>query len=809
MEGAKEGAGIGFSLAAANSSVSGWDLDSTVLVLGSPGGNAGFGKTHFLDIPSDYAVEGQDFYADCNGNDSLDLMELLLMPAEVDCNGDDVIDECQLEWNDCNQDGILDECQLDASTDCNGNGRLDTCDLNDGQDDCNGDGILDACQLDASTDCDADGVLDMCQLNADPIADCDMNGVLDSCDLAGDPGLDCDNNMIFDACQILSDPAYWDCDGNGLLDVCEIMADPETLDCDGDNVLDVCTLASNPGADCDDDGILDACQELTPPLIPAIWFTQQFVDGVDLDGLGIRLSPTGNSSPPFYQFCTVLAENVWLDPTTHTVLPLLDDEASLQILPFPFQFAGETWNDVYIGSNGNVTFGTSDTNYVQTLVSHFALKRLSVLFTDLNPQDGGQVLYGTGPLGSAVVTWYELPEYNVLGSSNTAQLVLHPDGAIEMSWQAITTPAAIVGASMGDNLGPGFVQTDLSNSFDCVTRGLAPDGDCNENGVADICESVPAGNPWWGTEHFTGDFDLSYQMVRWQPTGSSTAPRWQVCSEAISAFPIDPIGGTAISMMDDDSYMVPIGFSFPFADQMWTDVYIGSNGYLTFGTFDISREDNLNTHFQLPRISGLMTDLNPDISGEIRVQQGPGGSLVVTWIGVPIYGLIEFDIDMQILLHPNGVVEIAWLDAVVFDAVVGISEGTTFPMGFSQTDLSAAGNACEQVRAFDDCDGSGVADDIEIALGCLADYDFNGIPDLCEGGGMVVGLPSQCPHDVTADGKVDIRDLLEVLEHWGPVKFGSFEARCDFVPTKGDQQVDVDDLVEIIYAMQAGCGQPS
>jgi hypothetical protein len=204
-----------------------------------------------------------------------------------------------------------------------------------------------------------------------------------------------------------------------------------------------------------------------------------------------------------------------------------------------------------------------------------------------------------------------------------------------------------------------------------------------------------------------------------------------------------------------------------------------------------------------------MTDLNPDISGEIRVQQGPGGSLVVTWISVPIYGLIEFDIDMQILLHPNGVVEIAWLDAVVFDAVVGISEGTTFPMGFSQTDLSAAGNACEQVRAFDDCDGSGVADDIEIALGCLADYDFNGIPDLCEGGGMVVGLPGQCPHDVTADGKVDIRDLLEVLEHWGPVKFGSFEARCDFVPTKGDQQVDVDDLVEIIYAMQAGCGQPS
>jgi hypothetical protein len=282
-----------------------------------------------------------------------------------------------------------------------------------------------------------------------------------------------------------------------------------------------------------------------------------------------------------------------------------------------------------------------------------------------------------------------------------------------------------------------------------------------------------------------------------------------VCSETIHSFPVDPIGGTAISMMDDDSYLVPIGFAFPFADQIWTEVYIGSNGYLTFGTADFSYEDSLFTHFQLPRISGLMTDLSPDIAGEIRVQQGPAGSLVVTWLGVPIYGQAEFDVDMQILLHPNGAVEIAWLDAVVFSAIVGISEGILLPMGFSQTDLSAAGSACEMVRAFDDCDGSGVADDIEIALGCLADYDFNGIPDLCEGGGVVVGLPGRCPHDVTADGKVDIRDLLEVLEHWGPVKFGSNEARCDFVPTKGDQQVDVDDLVEIIYAMQAGCGQPS
>ena len=858
MEGAEEGAGIGLSLEAANSSVSGWNFESTVVVLGSPGGNAGFGKAHFLDIPSYYAVEGEDFDADCNGNDSLDLMELLLVPAEVDCNGDGVIDECQLEWNDCNQDGILDECQTDANSDCNGNGKLDTCDLDDGHDDCNGDGILDECQTDANSDCNGNGRLDTCDLddghddcNGDGIldecqtdanSDCNGNGRLDTCDL-NDGQDDCNGDGILDECQIdastdcngngrldtcdLNDGQDdcngdgvldecqidngTDCNGDGSLDECQLLNDPAHWDCNEDGNLDECQLLNDPAVwDCNDDGILDACQLPAPPIIPGIWLTEQFLNGVDLAGLGIRLSPTGNSAPPFYQLCTVLAEDVWLDPTGHTVLPLLDDEASLQYLPFPFQFAGETWTDVYVGSNGNVTFGTSDDTYIQTLAVHYALKRLSVLFVDLDPSAGGQVLYDspTGPLAPVVVTWAAIPEYQVTGTSNTAQLVLHPDGTIEMSWQAMTTPAAIAGLSLGSGFDPGFVQTDLSNSFDCVTRGLTPNGDCNENGVVDLCEGVGAGNPWWGTEHFAGDFDLAYKLVRWEPNGSSTAPRWQVCSDALHSFPVDPSGGTAISMMDDDSYSVPIGFVFPFADQMWTDVYIGSNGYLTFGTFDISHEDSLFMHFQLPRISGLMTDLDPGDAGEIRVQQGPSGSLVVTWIGVPLFGWTGFTVDMQILLHPDGAIEIAWLNGVVFNAVVGISEGISVPMGFSQTDLSAAGSACELVRAFDDCDASGVADDIEIALGCLADYDLNGIPDLCEGGGLIGGMPGLCPRDVTADGRVDIRDLLEVLRHWGPVKFGSIEARCDFVPTKGDQQVDVDDLVEIIYAMQTGCGQP-
>ena len=44
------------------------------------------------------------------------------------------------------------------------------------------------------------------------------------------------------------------------------------------------------------------------------------------------------------------------------------------------------------------------------------------------------------------------------------------------------------------------------------------------------------------------------------------------------------IDGTLLSLGDDSTQEVPLGFTFPYQGQNWTSVWVNSNGNLTFGT---------------------------------------------------------------------------------------------------------------------------------------------------------------------------------------------------------------------------------
>ncbi|MDP6890483.1 MAG: FG-GAP repeat protein [Phycisphaerales bacterium] len=743
-----EGAGTGASVAVNYSLVDQWGFPTVTVVVGAPGRHGGFGAATLVDVPVDDSGE------DCNNDGRFDPMEVLFEPDIYDCDGN----------------GEHDACQLDH---------------------------------DSWLDCDSNGQIDSCQWSDDPALDCDGNGELDSCQIENDPAaFDCDEDGVLDSCTLASNPES-DCDGNGELDSCQIENDPAAFDCDEDGVLDSCTIASNPEADCDGNGVLDVCEPSSNP-IDVWWMTEQFADGVDLAGLGIRLSPTGNQSPPLWQLCTTQSGDVWLDPSSHIPLSLTDDDWELRSLPFTFNYANQDWTDVFVGSNGYLTFSVGDSTYTETLVAHFDRPRISGFFDDLDPSEGGEVLVGLGPSGSFVVTWQDVPQYMMPGTSNTVQVVLHPNGVVEMSWPSLTATTAIVGPSIGDGVPNDLVLADLSNAWDCEAKPISG-GDCNENGLPDACEIGPVGEPLWGVEHFTGDFDLGYTQVRWSPTGLAQPPFWQVCSENMPTLPIDTVGHSQVLLYDDDSQSWPIGFSFPFMGVAHSTVNIGSNGYVDFSSEgDTAHETDLYTFFQESRIAGFMADLDPEAGGQVLAGNGPGGSFVITYQNVPLYYQTH-DVDMQILLHPDGAIEMAWNAPIPVDGVVGISDGTGIPYGFSQADLSASGASCEFTQPFDDCNTNGILDGIEIALGCELDYDMDGIPDSCQGGWGQ--MSPTCYSDVTRDGVVDVRDLLRVLFAWGDVKFAGPNANCDLAPPKGDLRVDLADLLEVIVDMQEGCGQ--
>jgi len=85
-----------------------------------------------------------------------------------------------------------------------------------------------------------------------------------------------------------------------------------------------------------------------------------------------------------------------------------------------------------------------------------------------------------------------------------------------------------------------------------------------------------------------------------------------------------------------------------------------------------------------------------------------------------------------------------------------------------------------------DCNGNGVSDGCDIALGTSQDVNENGIPDECECLADVTGDDTvnvldllailaawgasggDVPEDVNFDGIVDVMDLLSVLSSWGP-----------------------------------------
>lgn len=82
---------------------------------------------------------------------------------EADCNVNAVPDSCEIAEGleaDCNFDGIPDSCQL-LGNDCNSNGLIDACD----------------------SDCDNDGTPDECEISSGAI-DCDSNGIPDDCDIS-------------------------------------------------------------------------------------------------------------------------------------------------------------------------------------------------------------------------------------------------------------------------------------------------------------------------------------------------------------------------------------------------------------------------------------------------------------------------------------------------------------------------------------------------------------------------------------------------------------------------------------------------
>jgi PKD repeat protein len=162
----------------------------------------------------------------------------------------------------------------------------------------------------------------------------------------------------------------------------------------------------------------------------------------DLDGKGDACDPT-------------------FDPTEKT-LTLADDDTRTIPLGFAFPFFGQTYTDVAINSDGNLTFGTSDNASVERSRSRFltGAPRIGVFYADLNPGAGGQVKYRKDNANTMVISYTGVPLYTG-GGSNSGSVTLDASGRVAIAYQTLSNPPCLVGLSKGGSGNSGN-ESDLS-----------------------------------------------------------------------------------------------------------------------------------------------------------------------------------------------------------------------------------------------------------------------------------------------------------------------------------------------------------
>ena len=232
------------------------------------------------------------------------------------------------------------------------------------------------------------------------------------------------------------------------------------------------------------------------------------------------------------------------------------------------------------------------------------------------------------------------------------------------------------------------------------------------------------------TELFdVGDFDLSNRTMTFTPDGSTDA--YQVCETPATVFPIDPAGGTVL-VLDDDDY-APITLSGAASVALYgvryNSFFVGSNGYVTFGAPDTTYVESLFSHFNLPRISALFTDLYPPTGGTISWKE-LADRVAVTFENVSEISTPNSN-SFQIELFFDGRIRVTWLGIAAINGLAGLSRGVGVPTDFAESDLGSYA-AC----SFQDSDGDGVADSTDNCLNLpnpnQHDTDGDGIGDVCD-----------------------------------------------------------------------------
>ncbi len=199
------------------------------------------------------------------------------------------------------------------------------------------------------------------------------------------------------------------------------------------------------------------------PLLSTLPGPEEYWNGAD----------EANSNPPddplVYELITVAAgapvtgTDIIFNGIPPGEIPLGDDDTVEIFLPFEFEICGQVFTSVFVNSNGNLTFGSGDTDFSESVTEFLSDQpRIAMLWDDLNPTQGGTVSYSQTK-NTFSVLFEDVPEFFATGANSFEVTLNRASNHIDVHYFDITAVDGLAGVSCGGAVTSGFeTASDLS-----------------------------------------------------------------------------------------------------------------------------------------------------------------------------------------------------------------------------------------------------------------------------------------------------------------------------------------------------------